>query len=270
MHTNFKTYRGILADLDGTMNRGRSLLPGAATAYEHLTDKGIRWVFVSNSATRMPTDIADTIKGLGLNVTADRVVNSAVGLIHALKTELPGNRVMVIGEPRLIAGMKRAGVSITDDPALTDVVVVALDTGFSYDKLKRAHLAIQNGARFWATNLDASYPASHGFLPGAGSIVASIATAVGRKPDRVFGKPAPDMALLALEILGLPAEACLMVGDRMETDILFAGNAGIDSALVLTGAASREDLATYSYSPDYVFDSIADIVSLFDERRGTP
>jgi len=145
-----------------------------------------------------------------------------------------------------------------------EIVVTAMDTGFTYDKLKRAHRAISNGARFWATNLDATFPAAGGFLPGAGSIVASVATAVGRPPDRVFGKPSPDMAELALEILGLTAECCLVVGDRMETDILFARNAGMDSVLVLTGATTREALADFSYSPDHVLESLADLPDFLD------
>ncbi|MBM3303322.1 MAG: HAD-IIA family hydrolase, partial [Deltaproteobacteria bacterium] len=209
-----KTYRGILADLDGTVNRGKLLIPGAQTVYRELSARGIRWVFVSNSATRLAQDLAEKIRGLGIEVSTDQVVNSAVALIHSLTTEQAGARVMVIGEPRLVEGIEHAGVITTEEPDKTDIVTVAMDTGFTYDKMKRAFQALQNGALFWATNLDASFPVSHGFLPGAGSIVAAVATACGRPPDRVFGKPSPDMAHIAMRILGLPAHSCLMVGDR--------------------------------------------------------
>ncbi len=258
-----KTYQGILADLDGTVNRGGRLLPGAASTYELLRRKGVRWVFVSNSAMRTASDLAAKIGSLGLEVTENQVVNSATALINALTKHFPEKRVMVVGEPRLVEGIGEAGVEVTEEPDRTDIVVTALDTGFTYDKLRRAHSALQNGALFWATNTDASYPTSHGFQPGAGSIVASIATASGRSPDRVFGKPSPDMAELALEILELDAEFCLMVGDRIETDIVFAKNAGMDSALVLTGVSTTEDLARSSCKPEYVFDGISDIVGLF-------
>jgi len=260
---NRKTYQGILADLDGTVNRGSILIPGAAATYKELVRKGIRWVFVSNSATRLSSDLAAKMGALGLEVTANQVVNSAAAVINALRKHFTGKRVMVVGEPRLVEGIEGAGAEITDEPSRTDIVVAAMDTGFTYDKLRRAHIALQNGALFWATNMDASFPASHGFLPGAGSIVASIATASGRPPDRVFGKPSPDMAELALEILNIEAESCLMVGDRIETDIVFAKKAGIDSALVLTGASTKEDLTWSSYQPEYVFESISDIVRLF-------
>jgi len=257
-------YRGILADLDGTVNRGHRLIPGADVVYRNLSQRGVRWVFISNGATRLASDLAEKIAGLGLPVRSGQVVNSAAALIRVLQRDYNWARVLVVGEPRLSYGIQQANVVVTEDPTAANVVVVAMDTGFTYEKLKRAHKAIQNGALFWATNLDATFPASEGFLPGAGSIVASVATAVGRPPDRVFGKPNPDMAELALEALDLPAESCLVVGDRMETDILFAKKAGIDSALVLTGATSREMLSNYSYAPDHVFDSIVEMARLFD------
>lgn len=259
-----KSYRGILADLDGTVNRGKLLIPAADRVYRDLSAKGIRWMFISNGATQLASDIAETIRGFGLSVSAHQVVNSASALFRALEQQYNGVRIMVIGEPRLMEGVREAGAILTDDPDEIEVVVAALDRGFTYEKLKRAHKAIQNGAMFWATNLDATFPAADGFLPGAGSVVASISTAAGRPPDRVFGKPFPDMAFLALETLNLPAEDCLVVGDRMETDILFAHNEGMDSALVLTGATTREQLSSFSFAPDHVFDSIADVASLFD------
>ncbi len=256
-------YKAILADLDGTVNRGNLLIDGAQQAYANLSRKGIRWMFLSNNATSSAADLAHRISKLGLTVTVEQFVNSASAVFDTLKKDYQKARIMIVGEPKLIEGAQRAGATIEEDPLKAEIVLVALDKGFTYDKLKRAHIAIQHGAAFWATNLDATFPVPDGFLPGAGSVVASIAAAAGRPPDKVFGKPEPDMAFLAFEILGLPAEKCLVVGDRMETDVLFARNAGMDSALVLSGAASREDLANYDYAPDYVFDSIADIQELF-------
>ncbi len=262
-----KKYLGILADLDGTMNRGRELIPGADTTYKNLSQRGIRWVFISNNATRLPADIAQRITDLGIPVTESQVVTSASALFQSLSKDYRGAQIMVIGEDRLVQGVQSAGCIITTDPRLTDIVVVSRDTGFTYDKLEKAHLAIQNGARFWATNLDPTFPVPGGFLPGAGSIVAAVAATAERPPDRVFGKPSPDIAGIALQTLGLEPESCLVVGDRMETDILFARNAGLDSALVLTGATSRSDLETYSYAPDYVLESIAGLDSLVDANE---
>jgi HAD superfamily hydrolase (TIGR01450 family) len=256
-------YRSVLADLDGTVNRGPLLIEGARHVYNELSKRGIRWMFLSNNATSLAADLADRISKLGLEVTEQQFLNSATAVLHALKSDHRGARIMVVGEPRLIKAVDQAGCIVEDDPLNTEIVLVALDKGFTYEKLKRAHMAIQHGAAFWATNLDATFPIPGGFLPGAGSVVAAIATAAGRPPERVFGKPSPDMAFLALDILGRSAESCLVVGDRMETDVLFARNAHMDSALVLTGATSRADLDKYDYTPDYVFESIADIHELF-------
>jgi HAD superfamily hydrolase (TIGR01457 family) len=259
-----KAYKGILVDLDGTVYRGRTLIPGVDTVYLELSRKGIRWVFLSNNATRLPPEIAKRLRELGLDASDDQVVNSASALLQTLSKSYPDSRVMVIGEPGLVQGIEQAGAGLAEDPFQTDLVVVALDTEFTYDKLKRAHIAIQHGALFWATNLDHTFPMENGFYPGAGSIVAAVATAAGRPPDHVFGKPSTDMAALALEVLNLPAKECLVVGDRMDTDILFARNAGIDSALVLTGATKAEDVANYSYSPDYTLQSAADVARLIE------
>jgi 4-nitrophenyl phosphatase len=258
-----KVYRGILADLDGTMNRGERLIPGAERVYRELTEKGMRWLFLSNNATSLASDLALKINRLGIPVSEHQVLNSAAVLIHVIKKEYPAARVFVVGESRLVQGMKDAGINVVEDHGPVDLVTAAMDRGFNYDKLRRAQTAILSGALFWATNLDPSFPVEQGLLPGAGSMVAAISTAAGRQPDRVMGKPHSDMAALALDRMGLPAESCLVVGDRMDTDILFARNAGIDSALVLTGATSRDDLLTYNYGPDYLLESISEVGTLF-------
>lgn len=256
-------YQAILADLDGTINRGHILIDGAKAVYEDLSSHGIRWVFISNNASSLARDLAQKIANLGLDVHEDQMVNSASALIHTLEREYRGARVMVIGQQPLMEGIAKAGAIVENDPLQTDIVVTAMDRGFTYDKLAAAHVALQHGARFWATNLDLTFPEAEGFRPGAGSIAAAVQAVAGRPPDRVFGKPQPDMARLTLEILDLDAAACLVVGDRMETDILFARNAGMDSALVLTGATLRSQLEQFDYAPDYVLESIADLPELF-------
>ncbi len=256
-------YKAVLADMDGTINRGDTLIAGADDVYRELSEAGVRWLFLSNNGSTLASYLASKITRLGLPVSEDQVINSASALIREVARNFVHSRIMVVGQPRLIQGLEGVGVTITDDPSDTDIVVVALDRYFTYEKLKRAHRAIQMGALFWATNLDATYPEADGFSPGAGSVVASISTAAGKQPDRVFGKPSTDMAELALERLGLEASACLVVGDRMDTDVEFARRAGMSSVLVLTGATSMTDLPKYSFSPKYILDSIADLGKLF-------
>lgn len=257
-----RRYRGILADLDGTVNRGARLIPGAAEVYTKLSDNGIRWVFLSNSASQPASGLAEKIRRLGVPVFDEQFVNSATALIRGLTQEQPTARVLVIGEQPLIDALIESEVTLVADPNQADIVVSAMDRQFTYEKLRKAHQAISRGATYWVTNTDPSFPAENGFLPGSGSIVAAITVASGHPPDRVFGKPSSDMARIALERLGLPPEECIVVGDRMETDILFARNAGIDSALVLTGATSPEDLPQYDYAPDYIIEGISELDSL--------
>ena len=256
-------YQAILADLDGTVNRGSVLIDGAKATYEDLSSSGIRWLFLSNNASSLAEDLAEKIAELGIDIGKGQVLNSASALMHTLNREHQGTRVMVIGQPRLMEGVERAGAILESDPLKTDIVVTAMDRGFTYEKLSRAHLALQHGARFWATNLDATFPVAGGFRPGAGSIAAAVQAVAGRPPDRVFGKPFPDMAMLALEILDLDADACLVVGDRMDTDVRFALNAGMDCALVLTGATLRSQVEQFDFAPNYILESIVDVVGLF-------
>jgi HAD superfamily hydrolase (TIGR01450 family) len=258
-----KRYQAILADLDGTVNTGELLIDGVQGVYSRLSAKGVNWLFLSNNAQKLAEDLAKKLSDLGLDVKSEQVINSASALIDSLEKDHAGARVMVVGEPGLIQGIRTAGSMIEKDPLKTDIVVVGMDRGLTYEKIKLAYLAINHGALFWATNLDPLFPVPGGFHPGAGVVVASVVTAAG-PPDRVFGKPQTDMANLALDRLRLPKESCLVVGDRMDTDILFAKKAGMDSALVLTGATSRGNLGEYDYSPDYVFDTIVDIETLFD------
>ena len=258
-----RRYRAILADMDGTMNKGKVLIPEAREVFEELRDAGVRWLFISNNATALPAELAARIRDLGIAAADDQVVNSAAALIRGIRKERPDARVLVVGEPPLVKGLRAAGIEVTAGDGPSDIVVTAMDRGFNYEKLRLAQQAILNGAAFWATNRDNSLPVEDGFLPGAGSIVAAVAAAVGREPDRVFGKPSRDIAEIALDILGLPPESCLLMGDRMETDILCAHNAGIDSALVLTGASSREDLSRFDFAPDHVLESVAELPSLF-------
>lgn len=258
-------YRAILADLDGTINRGNKLIDGALETYKRLSEKGVAWIFISNSARRLARGLAEKIDRLGLSVSEDQVINSASALLDEITRNYVGAYIYVIGESPLLSGIEAAGtrVNVTADKA--DIVVIAMDANFHYDKLNVAFQFLQRGALFWATNLDPTFPTENGFVPGAGAIVAAVETAIGRRPDKVFGKPQNDMALLALKRLNLSPHECLVVGDRMDTDVLFAHNAGMAAALVLTGATRREQLLHYDFKPDYLLENISGVEELFGE-----
>lgn len=260
-----KKYKLILADLDGTVNRGSLLLPGVRETYEKLVQIGVRWVFLSNNAAVQDVDLCEKIRGWGLDVKPEQVMNSASVLFHYISGSAEGLRLMVVGQPRLVEGCLNAGASVTEDPKRTNAVVVALDRDFTYQKMKKAHKAIQAGARFWATNMDVTFPDEENFSPGAGSIVASIACAAGFPPQKVFGKPSPDMAEMAIRRVGVEPNECLVVGDRFDTDFKCAQNAGMDFALVLSGATTRDMLEDSSYAPTHVFQDISGLMDIYSD-----
>jgi len=154
----------------------------------------------------------------------------------------------------------------SQDPDEIDVVIASCDRSFDFDKLNIAFQALRRGARFWAANADATCPVPGGEIPDAGAVIGALEGCSKRKVELVAGKPSPLVAKAALEQLGLPASECLIVGDRVETDIVMGHRAGMHTALVLTGVTRRADLAHAPVQPDYVLESIAEVPRLFQTR----
>jgi 4-nitrophenyl phosphatase len=200
--------------------------------------------------------------GYGVTVEESHIQTSATATRDFLVRELPDNATLLpIGAPALTEQLQ-AGTTfqVTDDPtAEVAAVVVGLDREFTYERLNRAMQAIRAGARFIATNADATLPVEDGLLPGAGSVIAAIATASGKLPT-VIGKPETLMMTTAVAQLGVSASKTVMIGDRLDTDILAAARAGLTTALVLTGITSRDDLAGSEIVPDYVFSDLPAIL----------
>jgi len=255
--TDFAAY---LFDLDGTVYLGSELIPGADRAIASLRTAGRRVMFVSNKPIARRAEYAAKLTALGIPAAEEEVLNSSQALAHFLAGEMPGARAYVIGEEPVIEDLVAAGIRIVMDPAETDVVVVSWDRGFTYAKLDAALHALRKGARLVATNPDVACPMPGGdFVPDCGAIAAAVEAVSGRKVEAWAGKPSPVLAALALERLGVPADACLMVGDRLETDVAFGRNNGMGSALVLTGASAFTPLDQSPIKPDFILQSVADL-----------
>lgn len=173
-----------------------------------------------------------------------------------------------IGELPLLVELCRAGLELSEDPEKIQYVVAAFDRTFDYRKLNIAFQALRRGARFYATNPDRTCPVEEGEIPDAAGVIAALEATTGREVELVAGKPSRYMVQAALEVLGLPPEACAMVGDRLETDMVMAVENGLVAVLTLTGVTSREDLATASVRPDHVIGSIAELPTLDEKLRG--
>ncbi|PFG44891.1 HAD superfamily hydrolase (TIGR01450 family) [Georgenia soli] len=260
-----RTYGGYLFDLDGTIYLGDELLPGASELITRLRAAGRQTLFLSNNPTRDPEMYAAKLAKLGIPTPVSHVVNPLVTMTDWLLRHAPGAGVFVIGEEPLQRAIAAAGFRLTDDPRQIDVVVASYDRAFDYRKLQIAFDALwqHRRARLVTTNPDAYCPLPGGRgEPDAAAVVAAIEACTGTRCQVNVGKPSPLMLHTALRVLGLEATDCVMVGDRLYTDIAMAVDAGIDSALVLTGESTRETVedAPADRRPTYVLERIDELL----------
>ncbi|MEM2832813.1 MAG: HAD-IIA family hydrolase [Candidatus Caldarchaeum sp.] len=259
--------QGYLLDLDGTVYRGEKLIPGAKEAISILRARGRRILFLSNKPLYSRKHYAQKLTRLGIPAEEKDVINSSFVLAQCLAKESPGARVFAIGEPPLLEELQHAGLRLTDNPYAVEYVIAAFDRTFDYQKLNLAFQALRRGARFYATNPDRTCPVENGEVPDAAAVIAALEATTGRKVEKIFGKPSPYIIETALEVLGLPANRCAMVGDRLETDMRMAKENGLLAILVLTGVTTKEDLQCAAVQPDFVLSSIAELTEL-DEKLG--
>ena len=263
--------QGYLLDLDGTVYRGERAIPGAPEAIAALRSRGRRIVFLTNKPLHSREAYAEKLAGLGIPADTDDIVSSSYVLARYLADRTPRARVFAIGEPPLLRELEQAGLVLSEDPQEVDVVVAAFDRTFDYRKLDIGFQAIRRGARFVATNPDRSCPIDGGEVPDAAGVIAALEATTGRPVDEVVGKPSPLIVAAALDRLGLPAERCAIVGDRLETDMAMGRAAGLTTILTLTGITSRKELAGSPHPPAFVVDSLAGLAALDDRlARGAP
>jgi glycerol 3-phosphatase-2 len=252
-------YDCFLLDLDGVLFRGDEAVPGARETLERLRERGSRLVFLTNNSSRTPEQVASKLGGFGIEADPSEVVTSAQATAELLAAR-GGGSVFAIGGEGVIEALAVEGLRLVNgDAPRADLVVVGIDEGFTYAKLRTACVLIRDGAGFVATNADVTYPAPGGIVwPGAGSLVAAVVAATGRQPE-VVGKPFAPLFEAALRRAG--GGRPLVVGDRLDTDIEGANRLGWNSLLVLSGVTSTEDLDGSPVRPTYV---APDVSALFD------
>ncbi|MBA4493714.1 TIGR01457 family HAD-type hydrolase [Paenactinomyces guangxiensis] len=232
-----KSYRGYLIDLDGTLFRGTEVIPEALSFMDQLSKANIPYLYLTNNSSRPPEKVAEKLRDFGFPAAPDQVYTSAQATAQYLQDEMNSPSVFVIGEEGLVRAVAGAGCEITEDRP--QAVVVGIDRQFTYEKMKKASLAIRAGAAFIGTNADRALPTEEGLLPGSGSLSAGIAAATGIEP-LFIGKPQPIILRYALQKLRTTPEETLIVGDNLETDIRAGVNGGIDTLLVFTGITTPE------------------------------
>ena len=257
---------GFLIDMDGVIYAGGQLIPGAVDFIGGLLDQDRPFMFLTNNSQRTRRDIMTRLNRLSISVSEKHIFTCADATATYLARQKPGGTAYVIGEGGLLTALHEQGFSVVDkDP---DFVVIGECRTFNAEMMEAALNLLIGGAKFIATNLDQNCPTSDGMRPGCGALVSMLERASGKKAFSV-GKPSPVMMRGARKELSLDAKRTVMIGDTMSTDILGGHQLGYYTILVLSGTTRSEDLATYSYRPDMVVGSIADIrLDMMDEVLG--
>ena len=258
-------FKGFIFDLDGTVYLSDKLIPGADKVIGLLREKGKKVVFLSNKPIQTREDYASKLTRLGIPTRPEEVINSSLVMMNYLKKIAPNAKIFVVGEVPFVEELRGAGFTITDEPKEVEYVVVAFDRTFDYRKLNISFQAIKLGAHFVATNPDRTCPVEGGEIPDCAGMIAAIEAVTQKKVEVIVGKPSPLMIQAAMGTMGLRPDECILIGDRLETDIRMGKESGIATGIVLTGVTNEQTLKEIKHTsiqPDFVFQSIADVENL--------
>lgn len=243
--------------MDGVLVTGGTPIPGANEFIARLRERGAKFLVLTNNSKYTPGDLAFRLAGGGLDIQAENIFTSAMATARFLAAQRPNGTAYVIGESGLTWAIHSAGYVITErDP---DYVVLGEALNYSLEQLTLATRLVAAGARFIATNPDPMGPAEGGIVPACGAVAALIERASGVSAFFV-GKPNPLMLRLALNSIGAHSESTVMVGDRMDTDVIGGVQAGMETILVLSGITRCEDVDRFPYQPTHIVNSVADII----------
>ena len=255
--TDPKPISSYLMDMDGVIVREDNLVPGADAFIARLRESGKPFLILTNNSRHTPRDLVARLQRIGLDVTDSDIWTSALATARFLADQRPGGSAFVIGESGLTTALYEAGYTQTEHNP--DYVVLGETRTYSFERITQAIRLIANGARFIATNPDNTGPSPHGVIPATGSVAAMISRASGVEPYYV-GKPNPLMMRSALRAIDAHSESSIMIGDRMDTDIISGMEAGMRTVLVLTGISDRVTADRFPFQPTRILDSVADLI----------
>ncbi|PSN84011.1 hypothetical protein B9Q01_02425 [Candidatus Marsarchaeota G1 archaeon OSP_D] len=253
----------LLIDIDGVVKRGSTLIEGSIEAFDIIKQSGVPFLLITNNSTKTPEQLSKEFEEKGLSIEKEKIFTSAKALVYALNSKKEYTKkalegVLAIGEEGLLSELKQSGFKLETE--LTQgVVVVGLDSAFNYQKLVKAMRSIEQGALFFATNTDRTYPTEEGKLPGAGALVCSVVACTGKRPVLV-GKPSKIFFKAALSALNLRNSNIVVIGDRPETDIRMANRNGCSSVLVLSGVTTQSELNKLREKPSFVAKNLLEAV----------
>lgn len=242
--------------MDGVLVNGRKMIPGADKFIASLKAKKIKYLVLTNNSIYTPIDLAHRLQVTGIDVDKDQIFTSAMATAAFMKMQKPSGNAFVIGESGLNVAIHNAGYILT--PEKPDFVVLGETFDYNFHQVTKAVRLILEGARFLATNPDSTGPSTDGIVPACGAMATLIEKASGKSPF-FLGKPNPFMIRTALNYLGVHSENTVMIGDRMDTDILSGIQSGMYTILVLSGVTEMKMIDDYPYQPNLIVKSIADI-----------
>lgn len=248
--------KGFICDMDGVIYHGNKLLPGVPEFLNWLDAENKKFLFLTNSSALSPKELQQKLKRMGLEVSEDHFYTSALATAKFIASQAPGCSAYVIGAPGLVNALYDAGITMND--VNPDYVIVGETSNYNYESLLKAVDLVNRGAKLIGTNPDMTGPSENGIIPACRALVAPIELATG-KTAYFVGKPNPLMMRTGLKMLGCHSEEAVMVGDRMDTDIIAGIETGLDTVLVMSGVTDNATMNKFPYRPTYIFDGVGDI-----------
>ena len=256
---DFNQKKGFICDMDGVIYHGNRILPGVAEFIQWLHDENKEYLFLTNNSGYTPRELQQKLARMGLDVQEEHFYTSALATAAFLKEQSPGCSVFAIGEAGLLNALYNAGITMND--VNPDYVVVGEGRTYSLDTLTKATNLVLQGAKLIGANSDVSGPIENGIAPACRALIAPIEMATGTQAY-FCGKPNPLMMRTGLRILGCHSGDAVMVGDRMDTDVISGMESGMSTVLVLSGVSTEDTVKTYAYRPTIVLDGVGDIVKM--------
>ncbi len=254
---NFNEKKGFICDMDGVIYHGNKLLPGVKEFVDWLHENKKEYLFLTNNSSYTPIELTRRLERMGLDVPEEHFYTSALATAEFLKDQAPGCSVYVLGEAGLTNALYNAGCYMND--VNPDYVVIGEAKSYNIDTITKATNLVLKGAKLIGANSDLSGPIENGIAPACRALTAPIEMATG-KQAYFCGKPNPLMMRTGLKMLNCHSKDAVMVGDRMDTDVVSGLESGMTTVLVLSGISTLETLNTYAYRPTVVFDGVGDIV----------
>ena len=260
---DFSIKKGFICDMDGVIYHGNQVLPGVKEFIEWLQKENKKFLFLTNNSGYTPRELQQKLSRMGLDVSEEHFYTSALATAAFLKEQSPGCSVYAIGEAGLLNALYEAGIIMND--VNPDYVVIGEGKNYSLETLTKATNLVLNGAKLIGANSDITGPIENGIAPACRALVAPIELATG-KQAYFCGKPNPLMMRTGLNILGCHSAEAVMIGDRMDTDIISGMECGMSTVLVLSGVSNRDTIETFAYRPTIVLDGVGDIVKLAETQ----